>query len=198
MVVCCTAAMAIAGCAGEPRQDIKEPKGKFQVSVSSSFPSGQALAKRSELVIKIRNEEARRTVPNVAVTVQGFDYKTKQPDVADPSRPVFAVNGVPAVIGAQTESREATPRGGETAYVSTWALGPLKPGKSRTFRWGVTAVHAGPYKLKYTVAAGLNGKARAVGVSGRTPQGTYKGSISNAPPKTRVADDGKTIIQGTR
>jgi len=41
--------------------------------------------------------------------------------------------------------------------VNTWACGHLKPGAIRTFKWGVTAVQAGPYKLSYRVAAGLDG-----------------------------------------
>jgi len=33
-----------------------------------------------------------------------------------------------------------SPRGAETAYKDTWALGALKPGRSKTFNWDVTAV----------------------------------------------------------
>ena len=82
--------------------------------------------------------------------------------------------------------------------MNTWALGPLAPGKERTFRWTVTAVKAGPYKLTYEVAAGLNGKAKAVNASGQTPRGLFAGTVSGKPPQTRVSDDGTTVIEGTR
>jgi hypothetical protein len=58
----------------------------------------------------------------------------------------------------------------------------------------VTAVVAGPYELSYTVAAGLDGKARAVDESGETPQGVFTGTVSDEAPQTKIAADGKTII----
>ena len=58
---------------------------------------------------------------------------------------MFVTNGEPENVGGFPESREAAPKGGETAYVDTWALGPLSPGQERTFRWGVTAVRPGKY-----------------------------------------------------
>ncbi len=165
----------------------------------ASFPSSQKLAKESELVIKVRNEENRRSIPNVAVTVDGFDTRIKQEGVADPERPVFVINGRPKSIGTFPETKEDGPAGGETAYVNTWALGPLGPGKTKTFRWRVTAVRPGPYKLSYRVAAGLNGKAKAVSVVGDNKiSGSFEGKISSKAPQTRVADDGKTVIEGTR
>ena len=167
--------------------------------MSAKFPDTQKLAKRSELEIVVRNEEARRTVPNVAVTVKGFDERRKNRELADPNRPVFVINGIPKEIGSFPESKDAAPEGGETAYVGTWALGPLKAGEKKAFRWSVTAVRAGPYKLTYEVAAGLDGKAKAVGqVGGEPPKGTFAGTISDAAPDTRVADDGKTVVEGVR
>ena len=133
-----------------------------------SRPS-QKLAKRSTLAITVRNDENRKTIPNVAVTVNGFDTRIKQQGVADPTRPVFVINGRPKSIGTFPETKEDGPVGGETAYVNTWALGKLGPGKTKTFKWNVTAVRPGPYKITYRVAAGLNGKAQAVSVVGDNP-----------------------------
>ena len=190
--------VGLASC-GDPRQDVDEPDGKFAVSADASFPSGQKLAKRSTLEIKVRNDENRKAIPNVAVTVNGFDTRIRQQGVADPSRPVFVINGRPKSIGTFPETKEDGPQGGETAYVNTWALGRLGPGKTKTFKWNVTAVRPGPYKITYLVAAGLNGKARAVSVVGDNPVGgQFKGRISDAAPQSRIADDGKTVIQGTR
>jgi hypothetical protein len=191
------AALGLAAC-GQPRQDKDEPTGSYHVSVRASFPGQQKLAKRSQLVIKVRNEENRKTIPNVAVTVRGFDTKTKQSDVADPNRPIFVINGHPVKIGSFPESAEDAPNGGTTSYVDTWALGTLRAGKTKVFKWTVTAVKAGPYNLRYRVAAGLNGKAKAFAVGGGPVRGGFKGQVSDTPPQTRVSDDGKTVIRGTR
>jgi hypothetical protein len=193
-----SAALALTACGGGERQDENEPEGDFQVDVlDAKFPSKQKLAKRSSLTIKVRNA-GDKTVPNIALTVNGFDERRKDPDLADPSRPVFAVNGVPEQIGGFPESKDTTPRGCDTAYVNTWACGSLAVGKVKTFQWSVTAVRAGPYRIRYTVAAGLNGKAKAVDENGARPTGVFTGTISDTPPKTRVADDGKTVVSGTR
>jgi hypothetical protein len=185
----------MAGCGGGERQDAHEPSGNFPVEVvHASFPKKQALALESSLVISLRNAGSD-TIPNIAVTVNGFDYRSSQPDLADSERPQFAVNGVPREIGGFPEAKDSTPPGCETAYVNTWACGPLKAGKERTFRWSVTPVKAGPYEVKWVVAAGLNGKAKAVSSGGGgAPTGSFSGTVSAAIPKARVADDGKTVV----
>lgn len=192
-------ALALGGCGGGERQDENEPEGNFKVEVvKAEFPSKQKLAKRSDLVITVRNAEAKRTIPNIAVTVRGFDVKLDNERLADPSRPQFVINGVPKDIGTFPESKEAAPEGGETAYVGTWALGPLKAGKQKTFKWNVTAVRPGPYKLRYRVSAGLDGKAKAVAVADQAPSGLFIGTVKDDAPDTRVADDGKTVVEGLR
>ena len=91
--------LAIAGCGGGERQDENEPEGNFPVEVvEAKFPEKQKLAKSSDLVVTVRNA-GNETIPNIAVTVNGFDRRTTQPDVADPTRPVFALNGVQVEIG---------------------------------------------------------------------------------------------------
>jgi len=168
------------------------------VSVEASFPAKQKLAQRSKLEVNVRNT-GPKTIPNVAVTVNGFGIKEKQEGLADNRRPVFAINGVPKELAGFPESKDAAPKGGETNYVDTWALGPLKRGRSRSFRWSVTAVRAGPYRLRYIVSAGLDGKAKAVDDDGGGgPTGAFRGTISDTAPETRVSDDGETIVEGTR
>jgi hypothetical protein len=186
------AVVAVAGCGGE-RQDENEPEGDFQVEVvSAAFPKQQKLAQESDLVITVRNT-GDRTVPNIAVTVNGLNYRATEPGLSDPSRPRFAVNGVPREIGGFPEAKDATPLGCDTAYVNTWACGPLKAGAEKTFVW------AGPYRIGWRVAAGLDGKARAVDVNGGgAPTGTFTGTVSDAAPEVRIADDGKTVVTETR
>jgi hypothetical protein len=191
--------IAVVGCGGGERQDEDEPEGNFAVEVvRSTFPQKQKLAQTSNLTITVRNA-GDETVPNVAVTLDGLSYRTTQPDVANADRPQFAVNGVPREIGGFPEAKDATPLGCDSAYVNTWACGPLKPGAERTFVWKVTAVKAGPYKLSWRVAAGLNGKAKAVTAGGgAAPSGTFSGTVSNEAPDVRIADDGKTVVNETR
>jgi hypothetical protein len=173
-------AIFVAGCGGGQRQDANEPSGNFRVQVvEAKFPDHQALAKRSRMVITVKNVDTK-TIPNVAVTVKSFDITKSDPTLADPRRPQFIVNKGPA--------------GGDTAYVGTSALGPLKPGETKTFTWDVTAVVAGKYSLKYAIAAGLNGKAKAVLAGGGTPRGEFKGTVSRKAPQAKVGDNGKTVV----
>jgi hypothetical protein len=180
VVVASVAAVFAAGCGGGDRQDEDEASGTYKVEVvNASFPEAQKLAKRSTMEITVRNADSR-TIPNIAVTVKSFDRKKDDPELADPSRPVFIVN--------------RAPRGGETAYVDTYALGPLKAGETKKFEWSVTAVQGGPYKLEWSVAGGLDGKAKAELADGGAPSGSFTGRISDEAPKTKVADDGKTVV----
>jgi hypothetical protein len=194
----CLAVVSLAGCTSERRQDDNEPGGTFRLQVlDATFPRQQKLAQRSELVIKVRNAD-NKVVPNIGVSLDGFYKRVDNPDLADPNRPVFVLNGRPKEIGGFPESKEATPEAGETAYVNTWALGRLKPGQKKTFRWSFTAVKAGPYKLTYAVNAGLDGKAKAEDANGGVPHGAFAGTISDKPPDARVAEDGQTVVSGTR
>jgi hypothetical protein len=190
--------LAVAGCGGE-RQDENERAGDYPVEVvEAKFPEKQKLAKSSDLIVTVRNA-GRETIPNIALTVNGLDERKTDPDLADPSRPVFALNGVQVEIAGFPEAKDASPRGCDTAFVNTWACGPLKPNQQKTFRWSVTAVRAGDFKVDWRVAAGLDGKANAVAMGGGpAPRGQFSGIISNAAPDVRVADDGKTIVSGTR
>jgi hypothetical protein len=172
----------VAGCGGGgPRQDAGEPSGSYKIEVvQAKFPDKQSLAARSQMVIAVKNVDTK-TIPNIAVTVKSFDQRATDPNLADPRRPLFVLN--------------TGPRGGDTAYVGTSALGALKPGQTKIFKWDVTAVKAGPYTLRYAVSAGLNGKAKAVLAGGGVPRGAFTGSISNKAPQARVADDGTTVVK---
>lgn len=196
-----------AGCGGgNERQDKNEPSGKFPLRVTrASFPRDQRLAKRSMLEIDVKNT-GDRAVPNLAVTVEGFDEVQTKPaaTTANARTTVFSINGVPTNLkqyGGFDDSLAQSPGngGGENAYVDTWTAGPLKAGQTRKLRWSVTATRKGPYRLKYEVAAGLTGKSKAVGPDGGPPQGVFSGEISPVAPTSHVSDkNGETILPGTR
>ena len=175
------ATLAVAGCGGGDRQDKNEPSGTYKVDVvSATFPAKQRLAKQEEMVVEVRNAD-NKTIPNVAVTVDpGFTRRSERQDLSDPTRPVWIV--------------DTDPVGGTTAYTNTWALGPLKPGKSARFVWKVTAVQPGTHEVHYRVAAGLNGKAKAQASSGDAPEGSFTVNVSGKPSQATVdPNTGKVI-----
>jgi hypothetical protein len=189
-----TCGIAVVGCGGGERQDANEPDGNFPVEVvSATFGQKQKLAQTSELVITVRNT-GKKSVPNVAVTVKGLNYRSTEPNLSDPERPRFALEGVPRQIGGFPEAKDASPAGCDTAYVNTWACGSLAPGKETTLVWKVTPVKAGPYDVSWQVAAGLNGNAKAVTTGGGAPSGSFSGTVSRTAPKVRIANDGKTVV----
>ena len=106
MATACACALGLGACGGGERQDENEPEGDFKVEVvKAEFPSKQKLAKRSNLVITVKNAESSKSIPNIAVTVRGFDVKLDNDQLADPKRPVFVINGVPKEIGTFPESK---------------------------------------------------------------------------------------------
>lgn len=94
----------------------------------------------------------------------------------------------------QREVRAA--QGMDPIYVDTYALGRLDPGKTRRFRWDVTAVEPGPYVLRWRVQAGLDGRAKAVLPGGGVPRGTFQGVIDRTAPDTEVDfSDGTSVTR---
>jgi hypothetical protein len=166
------ATLALAGCGGGERQDADEPSGTFAVDiVRAQFPARQHLAQQSAFVITVRNS-GRETIPNLAVTLRGFATRDRQPDLSDPTRPLWIVDESPAA--------------GVTAYDDTWTAGRLAPGRRATLRWRVTPVVAGRHRLTYAVAAGLNGRARAELDGGGRPQGAITVRVEDEPATARV------------
>ena len=176
----CGAALVVAlgGCGGS-RQDANEPSGTYKVAIEQArFPVRQSLAKGEVMQIVVRNADTR-TIPIVGVTINSFSTRIKDPGVSDPSRPVWIVN--------------RGPRGGDTAYVGTWTLGSLPPGHSRVFRWHVTPVRSGLRRVRYTINAGLDGKAKAVLPSGAKPTRSFIVAISPKPGQAVVDDNGNVV-----
>jgi hypothetical protein len=177
----CAVAVLVSGCGGGTRQDANEASGTFNVDVvSASFAEKQKLARQEQLVVEVRNADTK-TIPNVAVTIDpGFAVRSNRQDLADPNRPVWIVDDGPL--------------GGGTAYTNTWALGPLKAGETKKFVWKVTPVRSGSHEVRYHVAAGLNGKAKAQGAGGKAAEGTFTVNISQKPSQATVdPETGKVI-----
>jgi hypothetical protein len=182
---------------------MNEPSGIFPVQVSkASFPASQRLSQHTHLVISVRNM-GHSTIPNVAVTitdprygtsVQAFSQYVHQPGLANHSRPVWIVDRTPGLCGYSC--KQGGVGAAATAYTNTWALGPLKPGRTATFDWGVTAVAPGTHVVQYVVAAGLNGKAKARLNGGGIPKGTFTVKITSKPSQSYVNNNGKIVTTG--
>ena len=117
-----------------------------------------------------------------------FSVRSEQEGLAIPFRPVWILEeGFPKLEG-QTASA-----GAEAAQTDTYAFGPLPAHQTKRIVWNVTPVQAGTYTVHYRVAAGLEGKAKAVTADGSVPEGEFVVRISSAPPQTRVDDSGKVV-----
>ena len=181
-------ALLAAGCGGSPRQDADEPKGNYRLEVADAkFPASQSIAQSATMSIRVRNADTK-AAPNVAVTVEtdagkpgegtaAFGQRVDDTRLSDPERPVWVVDDGPA--------------GGDSAATNTWALGRLKAGETKEFRWKVTAVEPGSYTIKYRISPGLNGRARLAS-SGRT-DGSFKVQIDDKPVPARVDDKGNVV-----
>jgi hypothetical protein len=183
-----TTTLLAAGCGGSPRQDANEPKGTYKLEVADAkFPASQAIAESSTMSIRVRNADTK-AAPNVAVTVEtdaskpgegtaAFGQRIDDSRLSDSERPIWVVDNGPA--------------GGDSAATNTWALGRLKAGETKEFRWKVTAVEPGSYTLRYRISPGLAGKAK-LAAGGRT-DGLFKVTIDDKPVPARVNDKGQVV-----
>jgi hypothetical protein len=121
--------------------------------------------------------------------VQGsFSVRSAQQGLAIPFRPVWILEtGYPKLEG------ETASAGAEAAQTDTYAFGALEPHQTKSIVWNVTPVQGGTYTVHYRVAAGLEGKAKAVTANGSIPEGEFVVRISTAPPQTRVNDSGQVV-----
>jgi len=202
--------LALSGCGGGQNQAASEPNGNFPVTVSAArFPSSQRLAQHTHLLITVRNA-GHKTIPNVAVTIcnvtcaypapkgegsssQAFGADITQSYLANSSRPLWIIDRAPGGCGYSCQN--GGPGAAVTSYANTWALGRLAPGKTARFDWAVTAVKAGKHVLAWQVAAGLNGKAKAVLANGSAPKGTFAVKVGTAPAQSYVNNNGQIVTK---
>jgi hypothetical protein len=191
--------------------------------VSADFPSKQQLAENTNLTLAVENSGDKTipnlaitifTSSNASTSESGttssgtssaaaggsggagnlptsqgsFSIRSEQEGLAIPFRPVWILEeGFPKYEG-QTASAGAT-----AAQTDTFAFGALPAHQTKRIVWNVTPVQAGTYTVHYRIAAGLEGKAKAVTADGSVPEGEFVVRISSAPPQTRVDDSGKVV-----
>jgi hypothetical protein len=206
-VLALTAGLLLAGCgaASAPTQRAARgatfPAGAtIPIQVTRvAFPPSQRLAEHTRLVIAVRNA-GRRALPDVAVTITNPAYGTgagpfgtymRGSGLASHSRPVWIVDQPPGPCRFSCAAGGAG--GAPTADTNTWALGRLAPGVTAVFRWGVTAVAPGTYRVSYRVAAGLQGTgaAQALLRDGAPAAGTLTVRIAAAPVASYITPSGQ-------
>jgi hypothetical protein len=195
----------VSACGGGERQDVTEPSGDFTVQVAKAkFPKRQQLVETSNLQLKINNV-GDQTLPDLAVTIyttpapattsepkggSSFDIRLDQPDLANPNRPVWILEqGYPKLLTPGVTLKKiakAPAAGAAAAQTDTFQFGAVRSGEDRDIVWRVTPVRAGNYTVHYEVAAGLQGKAKAVTADGGPATGEFAAEISSKTPQTCV------------
>ncbi len=213
-----TAALAltwgVSACGGGERQDVTEPSGNFPVQVAKAkFPKRQKLVETSNVELKIKNV-GEGTIPDLAVTIYttstpaatgepkpagSFKVRLDQPNLADPNQPVWILEeGYPKLITPGVTLKEiakAPSAGAAAAETDSFQFGAVRSGESRDIVWRVTPVRAGTYTVHYEVAAGLQGKAKAVTVDGGPVKGEFPVTITSKSPETCVKGTAEVTTQ---
>lgn len=183
-------ALALVGGCGDSDDGDLEPVASYRVAAPvATFPARQQLAHAVDLRIAVHNS-GRRTIPNVAATIRtrggrgdaeaaAFSFDSEELGLASRSRPVWIV--------------DEGPLNGDTAYGSTWALGSVKPGRTRTFTWRVVPVRAGRWELRYRLFGSTSGRSQLRLADGSAPHGSIPVRISGKPSQVRVTPDGKIV-----
>jgi hypothetical protein len=202
-----TVSLAMTACGSGASQDAHEPSGTFKVSiVSATFPTTQKISEQTRLVIWIRNAGAR-TIPDLAVTIcnvtcaypappgegtsaGAFAADVSEQNLANRSRPVWIVDQAPGPCGYNCGGSLGA---AVSAYSNTWALGTLKPGATARFEWKLRAVVPGHHVVAWQIAAGLNGKAKAILANGSQPRRSFAVTISSAPARLFVNNNGRVV-----
>ncbi len=201
-------ALAVSGCGDDKqRQDAAEPAAEFPVEVvAAKFPTEQRLAETRDLALEIENA-GEEEIPDLAVTINTgdegssgpFSVRSDQPGLADPNRPVWILeNDYPKLVTAEFPEGDldaAPSAGAEAVQTNTFSFGPLPSGESKDIVWRVTPVQAGTYTVRYELAAGLGGKAKAVTADGSPVEGEFVVTITDVPPQSRVNDAGEVVTQ---
>lgn len=124
-----------------------------------------------------------------------FYVRLDDPNLSNPNRPVWILeNRYPKLLTPSVKVKdlsEAPSAGAAAAQTDTFQFGAVPPGATKDIDWRVTAVRPGNYTVHYEVAAGLQGKAKAVTADGSPVKGEFVVTIATKPPQTCV--NGKEV-----
>lgn len=157
LVFAVLAALALSGCRQEA-QNADAPTGTWRASVLEwKFPKEQPLGTPVDFELKIRNDD-ERTIPEVVLTISGLKTAVEQPGAASKFRPIWLPNDV--------NYADVTPY--NSTLASTYNLGSLASGDTKTYKLGLTPLRRGEHQVGYSLAASLYGGARIVGEDDQT------------------------------
>jgi hypothetical protein len=162
-----------------------------------TFKPEQQVGRPAKMRIVARNADTQ-TLPDVAVTLDAFYYSEKHPDLPASKRPVWVVaRGPGSPPQPPAKSRVVSPQGGgQTAYVNTWALGPLAVGHQRVFEWTVIPVKAGVQHVSLQISAGLGGQIKTTLPNGGALEARFRSEIAAAPPTLHVNPSTGEVVRG--
>ena len=173
------AAATLSACGGGgPSQDANEPSGNFPVQAVATLPElaaprpahahgGGRPQHRQQDDPQRRGDDLQRhlRIPGSArpgIRRRRVRRRHQPGGRRQPVAPDLDRRHAARPVHASPTCSQGGSGGAVTAYSNTWALGALAPGKTATFVWRVTAVQPGVHTVAWEVAAGLNGKAKAV------------------------------------
>jgi hypothetical protein len=193
-------ALFLSACGGDDTSAApEEASGSFPVEVvTAQFPAEQRLGETTLLRLGVRNS-GDETLPGLVVSFstggrQGsnsslpFGYRSPEPGLAQPDRPIWVLAAdYPKANGSAKRA------GAETANLKSFNFGPLEAGETTEAVWKLIAVRSGDHVLRFTIAGGLGGEARAETAPGTGAGGSFATRISAVPPNTVVRDNGEVV-----
>ena len=180
------AAVLIAGCGSEPRQDENEEEADYPVEVTvAEFPARQRLAETVDLELAFQNS-AQKTSPTSPSPSTRVTRRRTARSTSAPSNRAW-----PTPTAPSGSSRTTIRRSWRTARArrTSTPRPPPEPSRLRptptpsaSFRpattihtvFRVTPVKGGTYTVHYEVAAGLDGNARATTEDGAPGRGRVR------------------------
>ena len=177
---------------GSETQTAKESERGYQLKlVTADFDPHQAVARPVVLELAVTNV-TQETAPNVAVTLDSFNYRSNYLHLAARERPIWLIESGPGPVTTTPLSTEkvAIPGGAQTANVNTWSLGALAPGKTARFVWHVVPLEAGVHLLHFAITPSL-GNAKGLQYA------EFRAHIASAPPGTYVDPKTGEVVKGT-
>lgn len=132
-----------AGCGGDSSPQGTAAAVKLEVA-RWVFPKRQPLGTPVTMKIVIRNVDTR-DVKQLAVTIGGLREPVTQQNSDGRTRPVWIVN--------EGERDDATPY--DTLTTSTYDLGTLAAGQSKTFEMPLTPLRRGEHEVSYKIGDGV-------------------------------------------
>jgi hypothetical protein len=173
LVVALLVAVAIpfAGCGSGERQDKDAPSGSWSVVVEEwKFPRRQYLGTPTDFVLKIRNTDTT-AIPQLIVIIDGLRTRVKQVGAASEVRPIW--------LTSEVNYAETTPY--NSTLASSFNLGTLPAGETKTYRIDLTPLRRGTHEVGYKLAGDLFGKAEIFDGNDQPAEDTRTVAIDPTP-----------------